>query len=138
MVSCASMNWIIGHIKWIMLISGVLTSTMVYAAVAPTAALRSTFGESLEGPVADLVVRNWGFLIALIGAMLIYGAFHPLQRPLVLLVGGASKAFFISLMFAHGLLQGQAAVSGAIDLVMVVLFALYLIRSKSGDQRRVT
>jgi hypothetical protein len=131
------MNWIIGHIKWIMLVSGVLTSTMIYAAVAPTAALQSTFGESLEGPVADLVVRNWGFLIALIGAMLIYGAFHPLQRPLVLLVGGASKVFFIGLMFAHGLLQGQAAVSGAIDLVMVVLFALYLIGSKSGDQRRV-
>jgi hypothetical protein len=134
MVSCASMNWIIGQIKWIMLVSGVLTSTMIYAAVAPAAALRSTFGESLEGPVADLVVRNWGFLIALIGAMLIYGAFHPLQRPLVLIIGGASKVFFIALMFAHGLLHGQAAISAVIDLVMVVLFALYLIGSRRGDQ----
>lgn len=132
MVSCASMNWIIGKIKWIMLISGVLTSTMIYAAVAPKAALQSTFGEALEGPVADLVVRNWGFLIALIGVMLIYGAFHPLQRPLVLAIGGASKVFFISLMFAHGLLRGQAAISAAIDLVMMVLFALYLLGSNRG------
>jgi hypothetical protein len=129
------MNWIIGQIKWIMLVSGVLTSTMIYAAVAPNAALRSTFGEALEGPVADLVVRNWGFLIALIGMMLVYGAFHPAQRPLVLTVAGASKVFFIALMFTHGLLRGQAAVSGAIDLVMVVLFAVYLIGTR-GDQRR--
>ena len=35
------MNWIVGNIKWIMLVSGALTSTMVYAAVAPQAALRS-------------------------------------------------------------------------------------------------
>jgi len=124
------MNWIIGNIKWIMLVSGVLTSTMIYAALAPAAALQSTFGESLEGPVADLVVRNWGFLIALIGAMLIYGAFHPLQRPLVLVIAGASKVFFITLMFAHGLLHGQAAISAVIDLLMVVLFALYLMASK--------
>jgi hypothetical protein len=134
MVSCASMNWIIGNIKWIMLISGVLTSTMIYAAVAPEAALQSTFGEALEGPVADLVVRNWGFLIALIGVMLIYGAFRPAQRPLLLTVAGASKVFFITLMFTHGLLRGQAAISGVIDLVMVVLFALYLIGSNRGAQ----
>ena len=71
-------TWIVTKMKWIMLLSGVLTFTMVYAAVAPQAALRSTFGETLEGPLAEIVVRNWGALIALIGAMLIYGAFNPL------------------------------------------------------------
>ena len=58
-------------IKWIMLVSGALTCTMIYAAIAPQAMLRSTFGESLEGPLAELVVRNWGALIFLVGAMLI-------------------------------------------------------------------
>ena len=57
-----------------MFVSGALTLTLLYAAIAPEAALRSTFGESMEGPVADVVVRNWGALIALMGAMLIYGA----------------------------------------------------------------
>jgi hypothetical protein len=32
---------------------------MVYAAIAPQDALRTTFGETLDGPVADIVVRNW-------------------------------------------------------------------------------
>jgi len=50
-------------------VSGVLTCTMVYAAIAPQEALRSTFGETLDGPVADIVIRNWGVLITLVGAM---------------------------------------------------------------------
>jgi len=75
-------SWIIVNIHRIMIVSGVLTMTMVYAALAPEAALRSTFGESASGPVADIVVRNWGALIALIGAMLIYGARKPAVRPM--------------------------------------------------------
>lgn len=57
-----------------------LTATMLYASIAPSAALQSTFGESLDGPLADLIVRNWGALIGLVGGMLIYGAFHPPAR----------------------------------------------------------
>jgi cbb3-type cytochrome oxidase subunit 1 len=71
------MNWIVTNIKWIMVISGVLTSTMVYAAIDPDAALQSNFGETLDGPLARMIVRNWGALIAMVGAMLIYGAFKP-------------------------------------------------------------
>ena len=42
------MNWIVAKIEWIMLVSGALTCTMLYAAIAPQAALRSTFGETKE------------------------------------------------------------------------------------------
>lgn len=52
-------------------IERVLTCTMLYAAIAPQAALRSTFGESLDGPVAEIVVRNWGALIAVFTGYLI-------------------------------------------------------------------
>jgi hypothetical protein len=98
----ASMSWIVANIHRIMILSGVLTMTMVYAALAPEVALRSTFGESVSGPVADIVVRNWGALIALVGAMLIYGARKPAVRPLALTVAGASKAIFIALVLSHG------------------------------------
>jgi hypothetical protein len=96
------MNWVNARMKWVMLVSGVLTCSMIYAAVAPQAALRSTFGETLEGPLAEIVVRNWGTLIALVGAMLIYGAFNPRSRPLVLIVAGLSKLIFIALVLTHG------------------------------------
>lgn len=89
------MHWIVGGMKWIMLVSGVLTCTMRYAAISPRAAIRSTFGVSLDGPVADIAVRNWGVLIGLVGATLLYGAFNTVARPLILTVAGASKVVFI-------------------------------------------
>ena len=111
-----------------MIVSGFLTLTMVYAAIAPEAALRSTFGESVTGPVADVVVRNWGALIALMGAMLIYGARKPALRPMTLVVAGASKAIFIALVLSHGgrFLTHQAGIAILVDLVWVVVFAAYL------------
>lgn len=120
--------WITRQIKTVMLIAGVLTSTMIYAAVAPQAALVSTFGEGLEGPVAEIVVRNWGALIALVGAMLIYGAFTPLHRRLVLTVAGVSKAIFIALVLSNGnrFLSYQAGVAVVVDSLFVILFVLYL------------
>ena len=119
-------------IKWIMLVSGALTCSMVYAAIAPQAMLRATFGESLEGPLADLVVRNWGALIFLVGAMLIYGAFNATVRPLVLVVAAASKIVFITLVVLDGsrYLQTQAGISVAVDSVMVLIFLAYLATSR--------
>jgi hypothetical protein len=126
------MNWIIAKMIWVMLVSGALTGTMVYAAMAPQAALRSTFGEALEGPLAEIVVRNWGALIALVGAMLIYGAFNPQSRPLVLIVAGLSKLIFIALVLVYGMqyLGHQAGFAIAIDSVMVVLFVWYLVAAR--------
>jgi len=123
------MSWIVAKMKWIMLVSGILTCTMLYAAIAPQAALRSTFGESLEGPLAEIVVRNWGALIAFMGAMLIYGAYTPQNRPLILTVVGLSKLVFIALVLTYGrqYLGHQAGLAIVVDLSMVILFILYLI-----------
>ena len=127
------MSWIVSNMRWIMLVSGLSTSTMIYAAIAPEAALQSTFGETLTGPLAQIVVRNWGALIALIGAMLIYGAFNPASRPLVLTVAGISKAVFIGLVLALGDYLGrQAGVAVVIDAVMIALFAWYLVAARGS------
>jgi hypothetical protein len=50
------MTWIVVSMKWIMLVSGALTCTMLYALVAPEAALEGTFGENLRGPWRRLSV----------------------------------------------------------------------------------
>jgi len=123
------MHVIVAHIRWVMVISGVLTSTMVHAALAPDAAMMSSFGETLTGPAATLVVRSWGALIALVGLMLIYGAFVPQTRTLVLIVGAASKAFFVGLVLSHGTryLGYQAGIAVIIDSVIVLLFGWYLL-----------
>jgi len=121
------MTWIVTSMKWIMLVAGLLTCSMFYAAVAPDAALQATFGESLQGPVAAIVVRNWGVLIGLMGAMLIYGAFHVAARPLVLTVAGLSKVGFLFLLLTYGRpFLGHAAVAVVSDVFQVLLFAGYM------------
>ena len=129
------MRWVVAKIRWIMLGSGALTCTMLYAAIEPQAALRSTFGETLEGSVAEIVVRNWGALITLVGAMLIYGAYVPSARPLTLTIAGASKLTFIGLVILHGrqYLGQQIGISVVVDLVMVALFVTYLIGMRRGE-----
>lgn len=123
-------------IAGIMIVSGLLTLTMLYAAIAPVQAVQSMFGETLpSGAMEFVVVRNWGILIGLMGALLLYGALHPPARRLALVVAGTGKLAFIALVLA----QGERYLSGLgmaviIDSVMVVLFAgsLLLWRRSPG------
>jgi hypothetical protein len=126
------MGWIERNIKGIMLVSGIFTFGLVYAFVAPFAALRTLFGASLEGPVANMVVRNWGALIALVGAMIVYGAFRPAVRRFVLATTAISKVVFIWLVIAGGsqFLGQLIAVAALIDVVVVLLFAVYLAKTR--------
>lgn len=120
-----------------MLVSGLLTCTMFYATVAPQAALQGTFGDTLQGPVAEIVVRNWGMLIGLMGAMLIYGAFHAAVRPLILTVAGISKVTFIALILVLGrpFLSHQAGIAVVSDVIQVSLFVAYML-SAGGHGKR--
>src|SRR6185437_3926695 len=119
------MSWIIANMKWIMILCGSLTCSMFYAAIAPQAALESTFGDSLKGPLAEIVVRNWGILITLVGAMLIYGAYHPPSRSMILIVASVGKITFIALVLAYGMayIRNNAGLVIVIDLLMVLLFS---------------
>jgi hypothetical protein len=123
------MRWIVRNMKWIMLLSGVLTCTMFYAAIAPKAALMSTFGVTLDdGPLSEILVRNWGVLITLMGAMLVYGAYRPAQRPLILIVAGVSKVVFILLLLVYGqAFLGKAGLALVADLIAVLLYIVYLV-----------
>lgn len=115
----------------IMIVSGLLTLTMLYAAIAPAAAVQQMFKQWPEGAMATIVVPNWGVLIGLMGALLIFGAFNPSSRRLTLAVAGASKLAFIGLVLAQGeRYLGGVGIAVAIDSVMVVLFAVFLFLSK--------
>ena len=69
------MGIIVKNIKWIMLFAGLVTCTTFFAVINPQDALLTMFGSNLEEPLANLITRSWGFLIFLMGALLIFGAF---------------------------------------------------------------
>ncbi len=125
------MKLINNNMKWIMLISGALTFTMVFAAITPQLALNSMFGSSLEGPLAEVVVRNWGALIALIGGMLIYGAYKIEVRNLVLSVAALSKITFITLVISNGF--GVKLLSAiTFDAFLILIFLTYIFTNQKN------
>lgn len=114
--------------KWIMVVSGVLTLSTLYATFLPIAASQSMFGETPQGAMASIILPNWGVLVALMGGLLLYGAFHLPARRLALVVVGASKIAFIALVLMQGgRYLGGLGLAIAFDSVLVVLFALYLL-----------
>ncbi len=130
------MHWLDASIKWIMIVAGLLTATMFQAAIDPRGALRSNFGETLEGPVAEIVVRNWGALIGMVGLLLLYGAFRPETRRAALLLAAGSKAVFIGLLLSIGrpFLHHGAGIAVIVDSILVVLFAAYLLTSTTDPR----
>ena len=128
------MNWIIANMRAIMLVSGALTCTMLYAAIDPQASLRATFGDTLQGPLAEIVVRNWGALIAMVGAMLIYGAYDVPSRRLILSFAAISKLVFVSLILIFGrqYLGHQAGPAIVFDALLIVVYLTYLLGTRGG------
>jgi len=134
------MKWLAASIKWIMLITGLFTATIFYYAIAPNAALTADFGHGLEGPLAELLVRNWGILVGLVGLMLIYGAVVPPARRLVLSVATLSKAAFVLLVLTVGsvYLSQRIRFAVIVDGFEVLLFTAYLLSTRHAVRPQPT
>jgi hypothetical protein len=120
------MDILVAQFKWVMLVGGLLTMSMLLMAVAPRVASRMMFGEEPQGPLAVMLARNWGALVFLSGGMLVWGAFHPEVRALVLIVSAAGKLAFIALVLGHPPFRAKAMGAVIIDGLLVALFAAYL------------
>jgi hypothetical protein len=122
------MQFIVKNIKPIMLLSGVLTCSMVYAVFAPEVAVTNTFGEPITGPVANIVVRSWGALVTLMGIMLIFGAFNPPNRKFAAAIAAISKFIWVGLIFfLGGKFLGTAGVVVGFDAAVAVILSIYVL-----------
>ena len=130
------MRFFIANFKWVMLLSGLLTCTMLIGLISPDKILKSNFGSSLEGPLAELIVRNWSALIGIIGFSLIYGAFVKNVRRFVLVIAAISKIIFISLVLTSGesYFKMGAGTAVIVDSLMVILFTIYLLIDRSPQK----
>ena len=123
------MRFFISNFKWIMLVSGLMTCTMLQALISPQASLLSNFGQTTQGNLSEIIVRNWGALIGLVGIMLIYGAFTESVRRFVLVIAGISKVIFILLVLSsnESYMRFGAGTAVIADSAMVILYIIYLI-----------
>ena len=123
---------IVKNIKWIMLFFGVITCTTFFAVIAPQDALLSMFGSNLTEPLANLLVRSWGFLVVIMGALLIYGAFNEETRLLCIITAGGSKVGFLLLIMIFGTNYIETLwVTAAFDTFVILILTTYVISSKN-------
>ena len=77
------------------------------------------------------MVRNWGFVVGLLGTALVYATYVPATRRLVLMLSMAGKTCFICLLvvFAPEWLATLLAV--VLDGAAAAFFAVYLLATPS-------
>jgi hypothetical protein len=123
------MGLIVDNFFWVLIVAGALTALVGLGALRPKQGLKDGFGGDVSDPGALLIVRHWNFLIGVTGVLLLYAAFHPEVRTIVLWIAVASKSAFAALVLAkYSTFKGKLAVTGAIgDVVMVALFLIYLV-----------
>ena len=115
-----------------MLFFGVITCTTFFAVIAPQDALLNMFGSNLTEPLANLLVRCWGFLVFIMGALLIYGAFNEDSRMLCIITAGISKIGFLFLILIFGTdYFDKLLITVIFDSIVVLILATYIVSSKS-------
>lgn len=122
------MTWVVENIQAILVACGLVTASMLQFTLMPRRAARSFFGETVDGPIADVAVRGWGLLIALTGGMMLWAAFHPETRTLAIGVALISKVFYMGQLITKGgrFLKGMAGVSVLLDVIMAALLATWM------------
>ena len=115
------------HIQLILIVTGVITATMFLQFLAPREIVRLMDDDVIADPVSLLVARHWGLLVGLLGALLVYAAFEPALRGPVVWVALIEKLALAGMLLSPAMRRrGRAASVAAGDLLMSLLYALYL------------
>ena len=115
------------HIELILIVTGAVTAIALLQFIAPAPVLRMIYGEAPTDEVGLAVARHWGLLTFLIGALLIYAAFHPSVRDPVMVVAVIEKAALGVGIFGTSLRSHPAAASAAAgDSLIALIYVLYL------------
>jgi hypothetical protein len=115
------------HIELILIVTGALTAIAFLQLIAPASVLRMIFGEAPTDEVSLAVARHWGLLIFLIGALLVYAAFHPSVRGPAIVVAVIEKAALGLGVFGTSLRTHPAAAAiAAGDSLIALIYVLYL------------
>lgn len=116
------------HIELILIITGVLTAIALIQFIAPAPVLRMIFGKAPTDEVGLAVARHWGLLTFLVGALLVYAAFHPSVRVPAMVVAVIEKAVLGLGVFGTSLRTHPAAAAAATgDCLIALIYVLYLV-----------
>ena len=78
----------------ILLITGLATAGALTLSLAPVRMSNLIFGRPPADELGLVIARHWGLLVGLVGALIVYSAYHAEVRVPTLLVAIAEKAAF--------------------------------------------
>jgi len=115
------------HIELILIVTGALTAVALVQFFAPGPMLRMIFGEAPRDLPGLALARHWGLLIFLVGALLIYAAFHPPVRgPAVLLAAIEKIALGVGVLVTPLRRRPLAEAIAVGDSFIALVYVLYL------------
>ena len=115
------------HIEIILIVTGALTAVALLQFIAPLPMLRLIYGEAPDDEVSLFLARHWGLLIFLIGALLIYAAFHADLRTSATLFAAVEKIALGLGVFGTSLRRHLVlAAIAAGDSLIALIYVLYL------------
>lgn len=112
----------------ILVVIGLYTAGAIGQLFAPRAFLGMLFGVKTDDAFTLFIARHWALLASLVGALLVYAAFHPEVRAPALLVAIVEKLSVAPLLFLGPWRRTPAATRMAvIDGAMGVILAGCLV-----------
>src|SRR5262245_38445086 len=115
------------HIELILLITGLATAGILVVFVAPVPVMTVLFGQAPSDALSLFIVRHWGLLVFLVGALLIYAAYHPEVRVPTLIVAIVEKvALVLGLLISPFRRRPTVLAVALADAGMSAVYVMYL------------
>jgi hypothetical protein len=115
------------HIELILLITGLATAGVLVVFVAPVPVMKVLFGQTPSDALSLFIARHWGLLVSLVGALLIYAAYHAEVRVPTLIVAIVEKAALVLGILISPFRQRPTVLAMALaDAGMSAVYAMYL------------
>jgi len=115
------------QIVLILLITGLATASALALFLAPVTMMKMLFGQAPPDGLGILIARHWGLLVGLVGALLVYAAYHAEIRVPTLIVASVEKAAFALGVCISPLRRRPPVLAMALaDAGMAAVYLIYL------------
>jgi uncharacterized membrane protein YczE len=115
------------QIEPILLLTGLATAGAVVLFLAPVTMMKLVFGQAPSDALSVLITRHWGLLVGLVGALLMYAAYHAEVRVPTLIFAIVEKAAIaLGVSISPFRRRPAALVVALADAGMASLYLMYL------------
>jgi hypothetical protein len=115
------------HIELILVITGLATAGALVLFLAPDMMMKVLFGQAPADALGRLIARHWGLLVFLVGALLVYAAYHADTRvPTLIIAIGEKAAFALGVFLSPFRQRPTMFIMALADAGMATLYLMYL------------